>query len=357
MIGQYTNRMEKYIQPNERGLFDATHRLEELHEMGDPLARLDHVVDWSAFSPVFNRLNKPAPKAPGGRPAYLPLLMFKALIIQSLYNLSDEQLEFQITDRFSFKHFLGLSDADKSPDAKTFWAFRERLSNLGVVELLFETFHTELKGKGMIARKGQMIDATFVEVPRQRNSRENNASIKAGKTPEEWKDQPKKARQKDVDARWAKKNDEKHYGYKNHVKVDTRSKLIIGFSVTNAAVHDSQALEELIEEGDPITYVDSAYTGAPCGRIFEDNNVKAKPIDRAYKNKPLNGSQKRCNRARSKTRARVEHVFGIMSMCMRASWNRCIGTARNESVIGMTNLVYNMIRFEQILRLGLRNWR
>lgn len=325
--------------------------------MGDPLARLDEVVDWSVFNPVFGRLEKPAPKGPGGRPAYMPLLMFKALVVQSLYNLSDEQLEFQITDRHSFKRFLGLSDADKSPDAKTFWAFREKLTGEGLVEPLFETFHAELAGKGLIASKGQMIDATFVEVPRQRNSREDNARIKDGKTPEEWAGQPEKARQKDTDARWAKKNGEKHYGYKNHVKVDSRSKLITDFAVTDAALHDSQALEGLLKNGDPLTYVDSAYTGAPCEKIFKDKNVKARPIDRAYKNKPLNGNQKRRNHARSRIRVRVEHVFGTMWMCMRAAWNRCIGFARNESAIAMTNLVYNLVRFEQIQRLGLRNWR
>jgi IS5 family transposase len=349
--------MATYIQPNERGLFDTSQRLEELHEMGDPLARLDEVVDWSVFNPVFERLEKPAPKAPGGRPAYRPLLMFKALVIQSLYNLSDEQLEFQITDRLSFKRFLGLSEADKSPDAKTFWAFREKLAGQGLVESLFDTFHAQLQGKGLIANKGQMIDATFVEVPRQRNSRQDNARIKAGETPEEWAEQPEKARQKDVDARWAKKNGEKHYGYKNHVKVDSRSKLITDFAVTDAAVHDSQALEGLLEEGDPVTYVDSAYTGAPCENVFKDKNVKARPIEHAYKNKPLNGNQKRYNHARSKIRVRVEHVFGTMRMCMRAAWNRCVGFGRNESAVGMTNLVYNMVRFEQIQRLGLRNWR
>jgi len=349
--------MSKYIQPNERGLFDTSQRLEELHGMGDPLARLDEVVDWSVFQPVFERLEKPAPRAPGGRPAWRSLLMFKALVIQSLYNLSDDQLEFQITDRLSFKRFLGLSEADKSPDAKTFWAFREKLTGQGLVGPLFETFHAELAGKGMIASKGQMIDATFVEVPRQRNSRPDNARIKAGEVPGEWVQHPEKARQKDTDARWAKKNGENHYGYKNHVKVDSRSKLITGFAVTDAALHDSQALEGLLEEGDPLTYVDSAYTGAPCEKIFQEKNVKAKPIEPARRNKPLNGNQKRCNHARSRIRARVEHVFGTLRMCMRAAWNRCIGLLRNESAIAMTNLVYNLVRFEQIQRLGLRNWR
>jgi IS5 family transposase len=194
-------------------------------------------------------------------------------------------------------------------------------------------------------------------VARQRNSREDNATIKAGEVPEGWKDQPQKARQKDVDARWTKKNGARFYGYKNHVKVDSRSKLIEDFTVTSASVHDSHALEELIAEGDPTTYVDSAYTGARCEQIFTERRVEAKPIERAYRNKPLNGSQRRNNRARSKIRVRVEHVFATMRMCMRSAWNRCIGLSRNRAMISLTNLVYNMVRFEQIERLGLKNWR
>ena len=349
--------MSKYLQPSECGFFDQAMRLEELQEMGDPLARLDEVIDWTLFASVFERLPKAEPKGLGGRPAFAPALMFKALIIQNLYQLSDQQLEFQITDRLSFKRFLGLTDADKSPDEKTFWAFRETLTRNELIEPLFALFHAALETKGMFARKGQMVDATFVEVARQRNSREDNATIKAGGVPEGWKDQPQKARQKDVDARWTKKNGERYYGCKNHVKVDTRSKLIEDFTVTAASVHDSNALEELIAEGDPTTYVDSAYTGARCEQIFAERKVQAKPIERAYRNKPLNGSQQRNNRARSKIRVRVEHVFATMRMCMRSAWNRCIGLSRNRAMISMTNLVYNMVRFEQIERLGLKNWR
>lgn len=349
--------MSKYIEPNESGLFDKAARLEELHEMGDPLARLDEVIDWTLFTPVFERIPKAEPRGLGGRPAFRPLMMFKALVIQNLYQLSDQQLEFQITDRLSFKCFLGLSDADKSPDEKTFWAFRETLTSHQLIEPLFELFHAALQSQGRFARKGQMVDATFVEVPRQRNTREENAKIKLGEMPEDWRDQPRKARQKDLDARWTSKNGQRHYGYKNHVKVDSRSKLIEDFSVTPASVHDSQVLAELIAPGDPTTYVDSAYTGARCEAVFATRNVEAKPIARAYRNKPLNGRQKRTNRARSRIRVRVEHVFATMRMCMRAAWNRCIGLARNQAAIAMTNLVYNMVRFEQIARLGLKNWK
>ena len=349
--------MSKYLQPNESGLFDKAMRLEELHAMGDPLAKLDAVIDWMLVAAVFERLPKVEPKGLGGRPAFAPAMMFKALVIQNLYQLSDQQLEFQITDRLSFKRFLGLTDADKAPDEKTFWAFRETLTRNELIEPLFVIFHAALETKGMFARKGQMVDATFVEVARQRNSREDNATIKAGEVPEGWKEQPHKARQKDVDARWTKKNGERYYGYKNHVKVDSRSKLIEDFTVTDASVHDSNALEELIAEGDPTTYVDSAYTGPRCEEIFAGKKVLAKPIERAYRNKPLNGSQQRNNRARSRVRVRVEHVFATMRMSLRSAWNRCIGRTRNRAMIALTNLVYNMVRFEQIERLGLKNWR
>ena len=201
-----------------------------------------------------------------------------------------------------------------------------------------------------------MVDATFVEVPRQRNSREENAAIREGRTPEGWEETPEMLRQKDLEARWTKKNEVSHYGYKNHVKVDSKSKLIEAFVVTDAAVHDSQALEALLEVGDPKTYTDSAYAGKVCEAVFAAKQVEGKVIERAYRNKQLTARQKKRNRAKSKIRVRVEHVFATMKMSMRRAWNRCVGRARNEAAIAMTNLVYNMVRFEQIERLGLRSW-
>lgn len=154
--------MSKYITPNESDLFDQATRLKELHELGDPLARLDEVIDWALFEPVLERIPRAEPRGLGGRPAFHPLMMFKALVIQSLYNLSDQQLEFQTTDRLSFKRFLGLTDAGKSPDQKTFWAFRETLTSHQLIPPLFKLFHAALQSEGMFARKGQMVDASFV---------------------------------------------------------------------------------------------------------------------------------------------------------------------------------------------------
>jgi IS5 family transposase len=248
--------------------------------MGDPLARLDSVIDWSVFKPMMGLIPKAEPKGPGGRPGFPPILMFKVLVIGHLYNLSDAQLEFQITDRHSFKKFLGITDADKAPDEKTIWAFRETLVTNDLLCRAFDLFRKALEKRGLYAHKGQMIDATFVDVPRQRNSREDNAKIKEGQKPDGWDEKPEMARQKDLDARWTKKNDEKHYGYKNHVNIDLEGKLIIRAEVTDAAVHDSQALDLLTREGDPETWLDSGYGGQPCADVLASKSNAAQACER-----------------------------------------------------------------------------
>jgi len=348
--------MATYIQSNHAGLFDTQDRLEELCAMGDPLQRLDSVIQWEAFAPVLALIPKAEPKGPGGRPGFDPLMMFKVVVIGHLYNLSDAQMQFQITDRDSFKRFLGLSRADQAPDEKTIWAFRELLTVHGLMDKAFAAFHALLERGGLFARRGQIIDATFVDVPRQHNTREENTTIKEGKTPEGWSEDATMARQKDLEARWTKKGDERHYGYKNHIKVDSKSKLIECFTASDASVHDSQALAELLADGDPKTYVDSAYSGPRCEAIFAGKGIASKVIERPYRNRPLTSKQKRSNRTKSRVRVRVEHVFATMRMSMRAAWNRCIGMRRNRGAIAMMNLVYNLIRFEQIERLQLRNW-
>lgn len=150
------NGMSKYIQRKESGLFDKAARLEELHELGDPIARLDEVMAWTLFETVSAyRLPKSKPKGPGGRPAFCPQMMFKVLVIANLYKLSDLQLEFPTTDRLRFKRFLGLSAADQSPAEKTFSAFHETLTLHGLIGPLFGVFHAPLHSVGMSAQRGK----------------------------------------------------------------------------------------------------------------------------------------------------------------------------------------------------------
>ena len=155
--------------------------------------------------------------------------------------------------------FLGLSLGDDVPDAKTIWLFREQLTEAGVIEKAFEQFETYLCEQGFSARKGQIVDASIVPVPKQRNSREENQRIKQGEIPEDWSEQKK--RQKDTDARWTKKNGQNYYGYKNHIDVDVKHKLIRSYEVTPASVHDSQVFEDLLDEDNSSrdVWADSAY--------------------------------------------------------------------------------------------------
>ena len=338
---------------NPLGLFDDQFLMEKLTKLGDPLQKLNEYIDWGIFKSSLNEAYKDEDKdlSKGGRPPFCRLIMFKALIIQSLYNLSDDQLEYQIVDRASFKRFLGLKKSDKVPDSKTFWVFREQLIEKEVIEGLFKIFNETLDAAGVFANEGKMVDASFVEAPRQRNTREENKHIKeTGTAPEKWKEKPHKLCQKDIDARWTKKNYATYYGYKNHVKADVKTKLIETYKVTDASVHDSQATEELLtekDEGQPF-YADSAYTGEEQEKVYKKKKVINKVIEKGYRNKPLTDEQKASNKEKSRTRARVEHLFGFVENSMNGSFVRTIGLARAEAKIGMMNLTYNICRCVQL---------
>ena len=197
----------------------------------------------------------------GGRPPFDVVLTSKILVLQRLYNLSDDQTEYQINDRMTFMRFLNLGLNDKVPDAKTIWKFRNDLATGSVARILFKIFDDRLRAEGLITHKGTIVDATFVEAPRQRNTPEENEHIKKGQTPPEWEkeDQKNKVAQKDQDARWARKGDERHFGYKNHIKTDSDSKLITNYMVSDASVHDSNCCIQLLDSDDRVLYADSAY--------------------------------------------------------------------------------------------------
>jgi len=336
------------------GLFDIDNCLAELSAMGDCLNRLDSMIDWKIFveliEPHFGSANN---TAVGGRPAYPVEVMFKLLTIQRLNNLSDAQTEFQACDRLTHRRFLGLSLADAIPDQNTIREFREKLVKADLFAQLFEIFNRQLLQKGLLPKEGSVIDATFVEVPRQRNSREENRQIKGGATPEPWTQKPEKLAQKDVDARWTKKNQEAYYGYKDHLKINVRSKLIEAAVVTSAEVHDSQAVGQLVEKGDVMIFADSAYSGKPVAEEMASVGVSPAIVGKARQGRELTGLQRKYNRAVSRVRARGEHVFGAMTGDAGRLFQRHIGYARNRSAIIMLNLVYNLRRYEQIVRLDL----
>ena len=219
------------------------------------------------------------------------------------------------------------------------------------MEELFCLFDEMLEAEGLITHKGTIIDATFVDVPRQRNSRDENKKIKEGEVPEEWKnpENAHKLAQKDTDARWAKKNNEVHYGYKNHVKCDADSKLITNYDITDSAVHDSQRCTELLDNKDKAVYADSAYSGAEIAENLPEN-CKNQICEKGYRNHPLTEEQKENNKKKSKIRCRIEHIFGFMTNSMNGINIRSIGIDRAWFNIELMNLVYNMLRYEFLKR-------
>ena len=187
-----------------------------------------------------------------------------------------------------------------------------------------------------------------MEAPKQRNTRKENEQIKEGTEPEDWNSA--KRSQKDTDARWTKKGGQDYFGYKNHVCVDSKSKLIKNFEVTAANVHDSNVLAELCDAHEPV-FDDSAYVGKAV-----PEGCKHYTARRAYRNTPLTETDKKFNRRLSRIRCRVEHVFGFIENTMKGSTFRGIGFKRAKTNVTLTNLMYNICRFEQIKRLNLDTW-
>ena len=324
--------------------------LAALNQAGDPLVTLDQQIDLAPLVAVADRVWRNPQKAGTGRPPWPSAIMFRALLLKRLYNISDDQLEYQLRDRLSFMRFVGLEFGGAVPDSRTLWEYGEALAQADTARKLFETFTQQLEQRGLILHEGKLLDATFVPVPIQRNSRKDNALIKQGKTPAAWQDAPAKLRQKDMDARWAKKGNESFYGYKNHVKVDTATKYVVDYVVTTASVHDSQCATRLIgaaERGEKL-HADSAYAGAEIGAHLATHGVISRIHAKGCKSSSLTPGQKRSNKAKSRIRARVEHTFAFMEGAMGGIYQRAIGLKRNAHGIGMMNLIYNLWRAIQL---------
>lgn len=338
-----------YRKPMNGNLFEEEYTVEALSRMGNPLEQLASLVDFEMFRPTLEDvLVKKECKTPAGRPQIDVVLMFKVIFLQRYYGLGDHQIQYQIIDRTSFRQFLGINTAAEVPDEKTVWACRNKLSENGTFDKLFDKFRSFLDEKGLSFNEGKIIDATFVEAPRQRNTREENKQIKEGNGDGLWKDSPHKKSHKDIDARWTKKRGENHYGYKNHVKADKKTKLIEKYHTTDASVHDSNVIDPLIEESDrgQDLWLDAGYES-------KEETVKNKgmnPIicEKGHRNNPLTDEQKQNNRTKSKTRCRIEHIFGFVEGAMNGSLVRSIGMTRAKAANALTNLVYNIFRYVQI---------
>lgn len=345
----------------QAGFWDIDERYALLSEAGDPLEKLNSVVPWDVFRKPLAKALKRSDGAKGGRRPFCPILMFKILVLQALYNLSDDQAEFVINDRLSFMRFLGLGLGDKVPDAKTIWLFREHLSQARAVENLFARFDRHLAKSGYLAMGGQIVDATLVAAPKQRNNDGEKADIKAGRIPDAWKDKPAKLAQKDRDARWTvkfskakqKADGSTHstdiaipaFGYKNHIAIDCEHGLIRRWKATDAARYDGAQLPELLDKANTASgvWADTAYRSRKNEAWLARNGFVSHIHTRKPKGRPMSERASIANGKRSRVRAFVEHPFARMKGPM-ALFIRTIGIDRATTKIGMANLAYNFQR-------------
>lgn len=322
-------------------------RQAKLEQKKDLLVRLGEVIEWEAFRASLEWVHAKPRKSQAGRKTHDVILMFKLLILQQLYNISDDELEYQVNDRLSFMRFLGLDIGDSVPDATSVWLFRKQLRELGLIEALFEQFDGYLRTHGYQAKGGQIVDATLIPVPRQHNRKQDTEQLEQGEIPTGWAEHPKRFEQRDLDARWTKKHGKSYFGYKSHIDIDVEYGFIRRYVVTDASVHDSQVLGKLLDdenEADAL-WADSAYRSETIEAVLELLQFESHIHERAYRNHPLTQQQQADNRERSAVRAQVEHVFGNWIMTMGGKLVRSIGLDAVSAMLGLKHLTYNFKRF------------
>lgn len=347
----------------QRGFWDVEHRLQELSRQGDPLEKLSATVDFELFRPVLEEALGPRDAAKGGRPPFDAVLKFRMLVLQALHGLSLEQTEYLVRDRLSWMRFCGLGPGDAVPDANTLWDFREALIATKALEPLFARLDQAITEAGYLPMSGQIIDATLVSAPRQRNTDGEKEQIKAGKAARDiWPEKPAKARQKDVDARWTVKFSKAKpapdgterpdiaiptFGYKAHISIDRRHGVIRRQLTTDAAAHDGARLREgLIDPNNTASdvWADTAYRSQANEDFLRGIGKVSRIHVKKPKGKPMSKRTSQANAKKSAVRSRVEHPFAVLKGPMRLMV-RTIGKARAESTITLAVMAYNMKRW------------
>lgn len=328
------------MKPN---LFAAQEREAKLSKLGDALEVMERHVDFAALAAEVDQAAPRPGRERGGRPPFPTEVMVRILLIQQLFNLSDEQMEFQLLDRLSFQRFAGLRHSSQIPDRTTIWTFKERLIKAGASESVFEAVNRQLAKHGYIARGGQMIDASIVQAPRQSLSKEEKELVGEGAMPITWK--PAQRRQKDTDARWTKKHGKAYFGYKVSVNADKRYKLVRRIKVSTASAHDTLHFEDVLDLSNTSRNIlaDKGYVDGEREDRLSKQGWRIHIQRKGTKDKPISETQQRRNHRIAKTRARVEHVFaGLAQLGGKAL--RSIGLARATLQLNWKIAAYNLQR-------------
>lgn len=302
--------------------------------------------------PAVPRQPYPVRKSKAGRPHFDPVFMFKVVFLGVMYRLSDNALVNQIAHDPDMEIFLNVSYGFKI-SRQVVWRYREIFMKADLFKTVTLKHVEELEKSGLISPNAPLImDGSYIEARVQHNSREENAIIKAGKGKNLWPNNPYKRRQKDIDARWGKKGNVSHYGYKGHPLVEAEHKFVRYTIVTDASVHDSKVVEMMLNEDDSgrAFYGDSAYDSEAIRVRLAELNMTPQICKKGTRGHPLTDADKLKNREKSKKRCRVEHVFGFIENSLRGSFVRTVGIARAAANQWLTVLAYNLCRHEVVTR-------
>src|ERR1700760_104188 len=288
------------------------------------LQRIAELVDWKEVEGLLSGLRNGAM----GPPGYPALALFKALLLQQFYGLSDPQLEEALADRLSFRHFLGLSLTDRIPDHSTLWRFREQLAKSGLAERAFELITSQIERSGFILKRGTLIDASLVrsavnpppppEVPPPPDADGRPAS-KLVKSP------------LDPEAAWTKKEGKYFFGYKAHIAMDQDSRIVRRAAFTPANVNDTSPADQLICGDESTVYADKAYDSYARRARLKAEGIRNGIAHRGHWRRPMSPWAIRRNELISHARAPIEPLFALLKNVHRFARARYRGLSRNAA--------------------------
>jgi IS5 family transposase len=309
---------------------------------GGRLDRVSELVKWYRFEKILGRLRD---DKSAGRPAYPPLVMFKALLLQSLYGLSDAELEDALSDRLSFKRFVGLALDAQVPDHSTLCRFRNLLVSEGLLDKLFGELYRQLDAAGLILRRGTMLDATVIETTAARPPKGGNAALAAGAA---GSGDDSRYGPSDPDARFSKRKGKagSAYGYKAHVGVDQGSGLIRKVITTPANVNDTVVADDLISGDEASAIGDSAYHTHKRERALKQKGIKPRLMRRPNKHHPeLPPRLAKLNHLIARRRAAVETTFATLKRRMGLGVIRYRGLIKAKAQVLLAAMAFNMRRW------------
>lgn len=288
----------------------------------EALEIINNKINWSLLiKPLENEFNRSST----GRKPFNLLVIVKCFILQTIYNLSDPRLEEEIADRRSFQIFLGLNSGDSIPDETTICRYRDLFSIKELDVLLFNEFYKQLKSDGLVLEQGTLIDATIK--PSYTKPKANNNT-----------------RNRDKDADFGQKGKKTYYGYKGHIGMDLKSKIIHSTEFTPVSVHDSNKFDDLLTNNEQIIMADKGYANEQRKRKYREKGVKYGVLDKAYRNRPLSNNQKQRNKKLSKIRNEVEKPFAFMKNILKNVRCEYYNLKRNRFKFNLSTMIYNMRR-------------